>query len=105
MSLLKSYGFEPQCLLPKKAVKSSSVTVSSRHGGRSSVSLLIDCMVTVPTLPGVCFPLDKIKSIPNLTPLLVTIDPDRDTVEAMAAYVKGRVTITMQTIGNSSKYI
>ncbi|CAL8284050.1 unnamed protein product [Boreogadus saida] len=32
--------------------------------------------------------IDRIKSIPNLTPLLVTIDPDRDTVEAMAAYVK-----------------
>uniref|UniRef100_A0A8C2WZW6 Synthesis of cytochrome C oxidase 1 n=1 Tax=Cyclopterus lumpus TaxID=8103 RepID=A0A8C2WZW6_CYCLU len=32
--------------------------------------------------------IDKIKSLPNLTPLLITIDPDRDTVEAMAAYVK-----------------
>lgn len=36
-----------------------------------------------------CFA-DKIKSIPNLTPILITIDPDRDTPEAMAAYVKGR---------------
>ncbi|KAK5913565.1 hypothetical protein CgunFtcFv8_008086 [Champsocephalus gunnari] len=32
--------------------------------------------------------IDKIKSIPNLTPLLITIDPDRDTPEAMAEYVK-----------------
>uniref|UniRef100_A0A1A7YW39 SCO1 cytochrome c oxidase assembly protein n=1 Tax=Iconisemion striatum TaxID=60296 RepID=A0A1A7YW39_9TELE len=32
--------------------------------------------------------LDKIKSLPNLTPILITIDPDRDTPEAMAAYVK-----------------
>lgn len=32
---------------------------------------------------------DKIKSLPKLTPLLITIDPDRDTPEAMAAYVKG----------------
>ncbi|XP_074552981.1 protein SCO1 homolog, mitochondrial [Halichoeres trimaculatus] len=32
--------------------------------------------------------IDKIKSIPNLTPILITIDPDRDTPEAMAAYVK-----------------
>ncbi|XP_040014989.1 protein SCO1 homolog, mitochondrial [Xiphias gladius] len=32
--------------------------------------------------------IDKIKSLPNLTPLLITIDPDRDTPEAMAAYVK-----------------
>ncbi|XP_068581936.1 protein SCO1 homolog, mitochondrial [Cebidichthys violaceus] len=32
--------------------------------------------------------IDKIKSLPNLTPILITIDPDRDTVEAMAAYVK-----------------
>uniref|UniRef100_A0A3B4VMG2 Synthesis of cytochrome C oxidase 1 n=1 Tax=Seriola dumerili TaxID=41447 RepID=A0A3B4VMG2_SERDU len=32
--------------------------------------------------------IDNIKSLPNLTPLLITIDPDRDTPEAMAAYVK-----------------
>ncbi|XP_056262717.1 protein SCO1 homolog, mitochondrial-like [Pseudoliparis swirei] len=32
--------------------------------------------------------IDKIKSLPNLTPLLITIDPDRDTTEAMATYVK-----------------
>uniref|UniRef100_A0A4W6E7C9 Synthesis of cytochrome C oxidase 1 n=1 Tax=Lates calcarifer TaxID=8187 RepID=A0A4W6E7C9_LATCA len=32
--------------------------------------------------------IDEIKSLPNLTPLLITIDPDRDTPEAMATYVK-----------------
>ncbi|KAM7387539.1 hypothetical protein PAMA_009925 [Pampus argenteus] len=32
--------------------------------------------------------IDVIKSLPNLTPLLITIDPDRDTPEALAAYVK-----------------
>ncbi|XP_029294529.1 protein SCO1 homolog, mitochondrial [Cottoperca gobio] len=32
--------------------------------------------------------IDKIKSLPNLTPLLITIDPHRDTADAMAAYVK-----------------
>ncbi|KAM4531796.1 protein SCO1 homolog, mitochondrial [Odontesthes bonariensis] len=32
--------------------------------------------------------IDKIKSLPNLTPILITIDPDRDTAEAMATYVK-----------------
>ncbi|KAM4535553.1 protein SCO1 homolog, mitochondrial [Fundulus diaphanus] len=32
--------------------------------------------------------IDKIKSLPDLTPILITIDPDRDTPEAMAAYVK-----------------
>ncbi|XP_015241381.1 PREDICTED: protein SCO1 homolog, mitochondrial [Cyprinodon variegatus] len=32
--------------------------------------------------------IDKIKALPNLTPILITIDPDRDTPEAMAAYVK-----------------
>ncbi|KAM4716992.1 protein SCO1 homolog, mitochondrial [Anableps anableps] len=32
--------------------------------------------------------IDKIRSLPNLTPILITIDPDRDTPEAMAAYVK-----------------
>ena len=39
-----------------------------------------------------CIPsvsVDGIKSIPNLTPLLITIDPDRDTAEAMATYIKG----------------
>lgn len=35
------------------------------------------------------FSTDKIKSIPNITPVLITIDPERDTAEAMAAYVKG----------------
>lgn len=33
---------------------------------------------------------DAIKSFPNLTPILITIDPDRDSVDAMAQYVKGR---------------
>uniref|UniRef100_A0A3B5LC34 Thioredoxin domain-containing protein n=1 Tax=Xiphophorus couchianus TaxID=32473 RepID=A0A3B5LC34_9TELE len=32
--------------------------------------------------------IDRIKSLPNLTPVLISIDPDRDTAEAMAAYVK-----------------
>lgn len=32
--------------------------------------------------------IDKIKALPNLTPILITIDPERDTAEAMAAYVK-----------------
>ncbi|XP_075998861.1 protein SCO1 homolog, mitochondrial [Genypterus blacodes] len=32
--------------------------------------------------------IDNIKSIPNLTPILITIDPERDTPEALAAYVK-----------------
>lgn len=36
-----------------------------------------------------CFS-DKIKALPNLTPILITIDPERDTAEAMAAYVKGQ---------------
>lgn len=36
-----------------------------------------------------CFA-DKIKTLPNLTPILITIDPDRDTPEALATYVKGK---------------
>ncbi|KAG9343693.1 hypothetical protein JZ751_013071 [Albula glossodonta] len=32
--------------------------------------------------------IDRIKALPDLTPLLITIDPERDTAEAMSAYVK-----------------
>ncbi|KAA0705316.1 Protein SCO1 -like protein, mitochondrial [Triplophysa tibetana] len=32
--------------------------------------------------------IDRIKTLPNLLPILITIDPDRDTTEAMSAYVK-----------------
>ncbi|KAK0139309.1 Protein SCO1, mitochondrial [Merluccius polli] len=32
--------------------------------------------------------IDKLKTLPDLTPILITIDPDRDTPDAMAAYVK-----------------
>ncbi|KAL7377504.1 hypothetical protein ABVT39_000633 [Epinephelus coioides] len=32
--------------------------------------------------------IDRIKSLPNLIPLLITIDPDRDTPEALSTYVK-----------------
>ncbi|XP_029015856.1 protein SCO1 homolog, mitochondrial [Betta splendens] len=32
--------------------------------------------------------IDQIKRLPNLTPIVITIDPERDTPEAMAAYVK-----------------
>ncbi|CAN9505981.1 unnamed protein product [Ophioblennius macclurei] len=32
--------------------------------------------------------IDDIQSLPDLTPILITIDPDRDTPDAMAAYVK-----------------
>ncbi|KAJ7316103.1 hypothetical protein JRQ81_002265 [Phrynocephalus forsythii] len=32
--------------------------------------------------------IDEIPSLPNITPLFITIDPERDTKEAIAAYVK-----------------
>ncbi|KAK3552783.1 hypothetical protein QTP86_022590 [Hemibagrus guttatus] len=32
--------------------------------------------------------IDRIKTLPDLTPILITIDPERDTPEALAAYVK-----------------
>nr|XP_028572923.1 protein SCO1 homolog, mitochondrial isoform X1 [Podarcis muralis] len=32
--------------------------------------------------------IDEIKSLPNITPLFITIDPERDTKEAIATYVK-----------------
>ncbi|KAL0198412.1 hypothetical protein M9458_006952, partial [Cirrhinus mrigala] len=30
----------------------------------------------------------RTKTLPDITPILITIDPDRDTPEALAAYVK-----------------
>ena len=33
--------------------------------------------------------IDSIPTLPNLTPLFITIDPERDTKEAIANYVKG----------------
>ncbi|XP_020641552.2 protein SCO1 homolog, mitochondrial [Pogona vitticeps] len=32
--------------------------------------------------------IDEIPSLPNITPLFITIDPERDTKEAIAAYIK-----------------
>ncbi|XP_076852931.1 protein SCO1 homolog, mitochondrial [Brachyhypopomus gauderio] len=32
--------------------------------------------------------IERIKTLPDLTPILITIDPERDTPEALAAYVK-----------------
>ncbi|XP_017540288.1 protein SCO1 homolog, mitochondrial [Pygocentrus nattereri] len=32
--------------------------------------------------------IDRINTLPDLTPILITIDPERDTPEALAAYVK-----------------
>ncbi|XP_028842350.1 protein SCO1 homolog, mitochondrial [Denticeps clupeoides] len=32
--------------------------------------------------------IDRIKMLPNLTPILITIDPERDTPDALSAYVK-----------------
>ncbi|XP_059413558.1 protein SCO1 homolog, mitochondrial [Carassius carassius] len=32
--------------------------------------------------------IDRIKTLPDITPILITIDPDRDTPEALADYVK-----------------
>ncbi|XP_060758595.1 protein SCO1 homolog, mitochondrial [Neoarius graeffei] len=32
--------------------------------------------------------IDRIKTLPDLTPILITIDPERDTPEALAPYVK-----------------
>jgi hypothetical protein len=50
--------------------------------------VVFDCfesLIDIPML--VCA--DGIKSIPNLTPVFITIDPDRDTPVAVGEYVKG----------------
>lgn len=37
---------------------------------------------------------DGIRSLPSLTPLFITIDPERDSKEAIAKYVKGTVLVS-----------
>ena len=32
--------------------------------------------------------IDSIPTLPNLTPLFITFDPERDTKEAIASYIK-----------------
>ena len=50
----------------------------------------------------ILFP-DDDKSIPNISPLFISVDPERDNVEAMKNYVKGRsCSITLLILENFS---
>ena len=53
---------------------------------KTSFAIVVNILVIVYTPLPV---LDDDKNLPNITPIFITLDPDRDTPAHLASYIKG----------------